>query len=45
MLTVQYHGITANDLEQWMKPGHVTVLAPASYKTGAVMAPYQDNKK
>jgi len=45
MLTVQYHGIAGNDLEQWMKPGHVTVLAPASYKTGAVMAPYQDNKK
>ncbi|HWZ73914.1 MAG TPA: amino acid ABC transporter substrate-binding protein [Casimicrobiaceae bacterium] len=45
MLTVQYHGISGNDLEQWMKPGHVTVLAPASYKTGAVMAPYQDNKK
>jgi branched-chain amino acid transport system substrate-binding protein len=45
MLTVQYHGITANDLEQWMKPGHVTVLAPASYMTGTVKAPYQDNKK
>jgi branched-chain amino acid transport system substrate-binding protein len=45
MLTVQYHGIVGNDLEQWMKPGHVTVLAPASYKTGAVMAPYHDNKK
>ena len=45
MLTVQYHGISGNELEQWMKPGHVTVLAPASYKTGAVMTPYQDNKK
>ena len=45
MLTVQYHGIAGNDLEQWMKPGHVTVLAPASYKTGAIMAPYHDNKK
>jgi branched-chain amino acid transport system substrate-binding protein len=45
MLTVQYHGISGNDLEQWMKPGHVTVLAPASYMTGAVKAPYQDNKK
>jgi len=45
MLTVQYHGISGNDLEQWMKPGHVTVLAPASYMTGAVRAPYQDNKK
>src|SRR5438874_6626696 len=45
MLTVQYHGISGNELEQWMKPGHVTVLAPASYKTGAIMAPYHDNKK
>ena len=45
MLTVQYHGITGNDLEQWKKPGRVTVLAPAGYMTGAVMAPYQDNRK
>jgi branched-chain amino acid transport system substrate-binding protein len=45
MLTVQYHGVTGNDLEQWMKPGHVTVLAPASYATGTVKAPYQDNRK
>ena len=45
MLTVQYHGITANDLEQWMKPGHVTVLAPSSYATGTVKVPYQDNRK
>jgi branched-chain amino acid transport system substrate-binding protein len=45
MMTVQYHGITGNDLEQWMKPGHVTVLAPAAYKTGTVLTPYQDNKK
>jgi branched-chain amino acid transport system substrate-binding protein len=45
MLTVQYHGIIGNDLEQWMRPGHVTVLFPASYATGTVKAPYQDNKK
>jgi branched-chain amino acid transport system substrate-binding protein len=45
MLTVQYHGVSANELEQWMKPGHVTVLAPSDYKTGTVMAPYQDNRK
>jgi branched-chain amino acid transport system substrate-binding protein len=45
MMTVQYHGVSANDLEQWMKPGHVTVLYPASYATGTVKAPYQDNKK
>src|SRR5436189_444111 len=45
MLQVQYHGITGNELEQWMKPGKITVLAPASYATGTVKAPYEDNKK
>ena len=45
MLTVQYHGVNGNDLEQWMKPGHVTVLAPGDYKTGTVLAPYQENRK
>ena len=45
MLTVQYHGVAGNELEQWMKPGHVTVLYPAEYKTGTVMTPFQDNRK
>jgi len=45
MLAVQYHGITGNDLDQWRKPGHVTVLAPAEYKTGTVAVPFQDNRK
>ena len=45
MLTVQYHGVAGNDLEQWMKAGHVTVLAPTAYATGTVQTPYQDNKK
>jgi branched-chain amino acid transport system substrate-binding protein len=45
MLTVQYHSVAGNDLEQWMKPGKVTVLYPASYATGTVKAPYQDNRK
>ena len=45
MLTVQYHGVAGNDLEQWMKPGKVTVLYPAEYKTGTVATPYQDNRK
>ena len=45
MLTVQYHSVAGNDLEQWMRPGHVTVLYPTAYKTGEVKAPYQDNKK
>src|ERR1700687_5631313 len=45
MLTVQYHGISGSDLEQWKKPGRVTILAPSAYMTGAVLAPYHDNKK
>jgi branched-chain amino acid transport system substrate-binding protein len=45
MLTVQYHGISGNDLEQWKKPGRVTVLAPSSYATGTVMTPYQDSRR
>ncbi|MGE5141945.1 MAG: amino acid ABC transporter substrate-binding protein [Acidobacteriota bacterium] len=45
MLTVQYHDVAGNDLEQWMKPGHVTVLYPASYKTGDVHVPYQGGAK
>src|SRR6202165_643921 len=38
MLTVQYHGISGSDLEQWKKPGRVTILAPSAYMTGAVLA-------
>ena len=45
MLAVQYHGITGNDLEQWKKPGHVTVLTPGAYRTGEVATPYQDSRK
>ena len=45
MMTVQYHGITGNDLDAWKKPGHVTVLSPAAYKTGNVATPFQDNRK
>jgi branched-chain amino acid transport system substrate-binding protein len=45
MLTVQYHDVAGNDLEQWMKPGHVTVLYPATYKTGDVKVPYQGGAK
>jgi branched-chain amino acid transport system substrate-binding protein len=45
MMTVQYHSVSGNDLEQWMKPGKVTVLSPANYKTGDVKAPYHENKK
>jgi branched-chain amino acid transport system substrate-binding protein len=42
VLTVQYHGISPSGLDQWKKPGHVTILSPKEYATGAVRAPYQD---
>jgi branched-chain amino acid transport system substrate-binding protein len=45
MMTVQYQGIAGNDLDQWKKPGRMTVLYPAEYKTGAIKAPYHENKK
>jgi len=45
MMTVQYHSIGGNELEQWMKPGKITVLAPKEYATGTVKAPYHENKK
>jgi branched-chain amino acid transport system substrate-binding protein len=45
MLAVQYKGITGNDLAQWKQAGHVTVLAPAAYKTGEVTTPYQAGRK
>jgi len=41
MLAVQYHDVAGNDLAQWKKPGRVTVLSPAEYKTGSVKTPYQ----
>jgi branched-chain amino acid transport system substrate-binding protein len=45
MMTVQYHSVGGNELEQWMKPGKVTVLAPKEYATGTVKVPYHENKK
>jgi len=45
MMTVQYTGITGNDVDQWKKSGKVTVLYPTEYKTGALKAPYHENKK
>jgi branched-chain amino acid transport system substrate-binding protein len=44
VMMVQFNGIKGNDPEQWKKPGLVTVLEPATYKTGTVKAPYQDAK-
>jgi len=45
VMMTQYHGITGNDVEQFKKPGRLTVLSPREYKTGELKAPYHDNKK
>jgi branched-chain amino acid transport system substrate-binding protein len=44
VLTVQYHGVSGNGLDQWKKPGSVTILYPSEYETGTVRAPFQDAK-
>ncbi len=45
VMMTQYNGISGNSVEQFKKPGHVTVLYPNEYKTGSVKAPYHENKK
>jgi len=45
VMMVQYRGIKGNSVDQWKKPGVVTVLEPGSYKTGSVKTPYQEAKK
>jgi len=45
VMMTQYHGITGNDVEQFKKPGRLTVLSPREYKTGELKAPYHENKK
>jgi branched-chain amino acid transport system substrate-binding protein len=45
VMMTQYHGITGNDVEQFKKPGRLTVLSPQEYKTGELKAPYHENKK
>ncbi len=45
MLQVQYHGITPGaGSEIWRGMDHQTVLAPAEYKTGDVIYPYEKAK-
>jgi branched-chain amino acid transport system substrate-binding protein len=39
-LAVQYKDISGKDLDQWKKPGRVTVLAPGEYTTGKLIAPF-----
>jgi len=45
VMMTQYSGISGNDVEQFKKPGHITVLYPSEYKTGSVKAPYHENRK
>lgn len=45
VMMVQFHGISGNSIDQWKKPGALTVLEPAAYKTGQMKAPYQDARK
>jgi len=40
-LAVQYKDISGKDLDQWKKPGRVTVLAPGEYTTGKLIAPFK----
>ncbi|HZK88886.1 MAG TPA: amino acid ABC transporter substrate-binding protein [Stellaceae bacterium] len=44
-LFVQYHGIKSNDIEQFRDDSHVTILYPAQYKTGELIAPYAKAKE
>ena len=45
VLMVQFGGIKGNSLDEWTRPGRITVLEPAAYRTGAARAPFQDAKK
>ncbi len=42
VMMVQYRGVSGNSVDQWKKPGVVTVLEPNAYRTGTVKAPFQD---
>jgi branched-chain amino acid transport system substrate-binding protein len=44
ILFVQAHGIEGNDLEQWKKPGILTIVAPKQFKSGELKYPYSDVK-
>ena len=45
VLTVQFHGVQGNDLDQWKTDERQTVLWPAQYATGKAAYPYADAKK
>jgi branched-chain amino acid transport system substrate-binding protein len=45
LLYVQYGGITGNGVDEWRKPGKMTVLSPKDYVTGKLKEPWQDAAK
>ena len=45
VMMVQFHGIQGNSVDQWKKPGVLTVIEPSAYKTGPVKTPFQDARK
>jgi branched-chain amino acid transport system substrate-binding protein len=45
VLTVQFHGVQGNDLEQWKNDSRQTILWPPQYATGKAIYPYADARK
>ena len=45
VMMVQFGGVKGNDIDEWKRPGRITVLEPAAYKTGRVKAPFQEARK
>ncbi|MDB5803284.1 MAG: branched-chain amino acid transporter substrate-binding protein [Betaproteobacteria bacterium] len=45
LLYVQYNGITSNSVDEWRKPGRMTVLSPKDYSNGKLREPYQEASK
>ena len=44
MLTVQYHGIEGNGLDQFKQPGKQVILDPAIFKSGDLVTPFEPIK-
>jgi branched-chain amino acid transport system substrate-binding protein len=45
VMYVQYGGITGNSVDEWRKPGKMTVLSPKDFVTGKLKTPWQEAKK
>lgn len=45
VLTLQYHDVEGNSLDQWKNDSRQTILWPEKYATGKLIYPYADAKK